>query len=59
MSALFLLVAVSLAVALFFLGAFIWSVRSDQYEDEEGAAMRMLYDNEMVSDKNINNKPIV
>jgi cbb3-type cytochrome oxidase maturation protein len=46
MSALYLLVTVSIAVAGFFLGAFIWSVKSDQYEDKKGAAMRMLYDDE-------------
>lgn len=45
MSALYILVLASLVVAAFFLYAFIWSVRSDQYDDKEGAAMRMLYDN--------------
>lgn len=44
MSALYLLVGVSIVVAGFFLGAFIWSVRSDQYEDKKGAAMRILFD---------------
>lgn len=47
MSALYLLVIASIAVASVFLGAFIWSVRSDQYEDREGSAMRMLYDDEL------------
>jgi cbb3-type cytochrome oxidase maturation protein len=47
MSALYLLVAVSIAVAGFFLAAFIWSVRNDQYEDKKGASMRMLYDDEL------------
>jgi cbb3-type cytochrome oxidase maturation protein len=47
MSALFILVIVSIAVASFFLGAFIWSVRSNQYEDQKGASMRMLYDDEI------------
>ncbi len=47
MSALYLLVGVSIAVAGFFLGAFIWSVKSDQYEDKKGAAMRILFDDEI------------
>lgn len=47
MSALFILVAVSIVVAASFLGAFIWSVKTDQYEDGEGASMRMLYDDEI------------
>jgi len=46
MSALYVLVIVSIFVAAIFLAAFIWSIRSDQYEDQQGAAMRMLYDNE-------------
>lgn len=47
MSALFLLVIVSIAVAGFFLAAFIWSVKNDQYEDKKGAAMRILFDDEI------------
>jgi cbb3-type cytochrome oxidase maturation protein len=45
-SALFLLVGVSIAIAGFFLAAFIWSVKSDQYEDKKGASLRILYDDE-------------
>jgi cbb3-type cytochrome oxidase maturation protein len=44
MSALFLLVIASICVAALFLGAFIWSIKNDQYEDQEGAAMRILFD---------------
>jgi cbb3-type cytochrome oxidase maturation protein len=53
MSAFYLLVLASIAVAVTFLFAFIWSVRSNQYEDRKGAAMRMLYDNDtdQLSDK--------
>ena len=47
MSALFILVIASILVAGFFLAAFIWTVRSDQYEDQKGASMRMLYDNDV------------
>ncbi len=47
MSALFVLVIVSIVVAGLFLGAFIWSVSTDQYEDREGAARRMLLDDEL------------
>ncbi len=46
MSALFLLVSISIAVAGFFLAAFIWSVKTDQYEDKKGSSLRMLYDDE-------------
>lgn len=46
MSAIYILILVSLFVAIAFLVAFIWSVKSNQYEDQQGAAMRILYDNE-------------
>ncbi len=46
MSALYLLIGVSIGVAGFFLAAFIWSVKNDQYEDKKGASLRMLYDDE-------------
>jgi len=49
--ALFLVLIVSLIVAGFFLGGFIWSVRNDQFEDRQGAAMRMLYDDEPTAAK--------
>ncbi len=51
MSAFFVLVAVSILVAGGFLGAFVWSVKNDQYEDKQGAAMRILYDDDMQNDK--------
>lgn len=44
MTALFFVLIVSLLVAGFFLGGFLWSVKKDQFEDKEGAAMRMLHD---------------
>jgi cbb3-type cytochrome oxidase maturation protein len=44
MSALYLLIIASIVVAGCFLGAFIWSVRSNQYEDQKGSALRILFD---------------
>ena len=44
MSVIILLIFVSLMVGLFFLGAFIWSVRAGQYEDTVTPAMRVLMD---------------
>jgi cbb3-type cytochrome oxidase maturation protein len=52
MSALIVLVIVSIAVAGLFLGAFIWSVNSDQYDDKEGAAMRILFDDNKTTSQN-------
>ena len=50
MSALYILVIVSICVAGTFLAAFIWSVKDNQYEDQKGASMRMLYDDEFQKD---------
>jgi cbb3-type cytochrome oxidase maturation protein len=44
MSVIIILILASLTVGLIFLGAFIWSVRSGQYEDTLTPAMRMLTD---------------
>ncbi len=44
MSAIFLLIGASLLVALGFLGAFIWSIKSGQYEDDYSPGVRMLKD---------------
>ena len=49
MSVILLLIGASLVVALFFLGAFIWSIKSGQYEDDYTPSVRMLFDNEKFS----------
>jgi cbb3-type cytochrome oxidase maturation protein len=44
MSVVIILMLASLAVGLVFVGAFIWSVRSGQYEDTLTPSMRVLMD---------------
>ena len=44
MKILLALIAVSLLVALGFLAAFFWAVKSGQYEDEYTPSIRMLFD---------------
>ena len=44
MNIIFLLIIVSLIVALGFLAAFIWAVKSGQYEDDYTPSVRMLFD---------------
>ncbi len=51
MTIIFLLIAISLLVALTFLGAFLWAVRSGQYEDTYTPAVRMLFDEEITQEK--------
>lgn len=51
MSVILLLIGASLLVALLFLGAFIWSIKSGQYEDDYTPSVRMLFDNNTVNNK--------
>ncbi len=44
MSVIILLILASLAVALLFLGGFIWAVRSGQFDDTLTPSMRVLMD---------------
>ena len=46
MSVILILILASLAVALAFLGGFIWAVRSGQFEDTCTPAMRILNEDE-------------
>jgi len=51
MSVIFLLIPLSIVIALCFLGAFIWAVRSGQYEDTCTPSMRLLLEEKRVGDK--------
>lgn len=44
MSVMIILLGASLIVALIFLGAFIWSVRAGQYEDDFSPAHKILFE---------------
>lgn len=44
MGVIFVLIIISLIVALGFLAAFLWAVRSGQYEDDYTPSMRILLD---------------
>ena len=46
MNALWVLIPISLGLGLLGLGAFFWSMRSNQYEDLAGAAERILFDDD-------------
>ena len=48
MTIIFLLIGISLLVALTFLGAFLWAVRSGQYDDDYTPSVRMLFEEEEV-----------
>jgi cbb3-type cytochrome oxidase maturation protein len=46
MSGLLYLIPAALFLGLLGLGAFLWSLRSGQFEDLDGAAERILFDDE-------------
>ena len=46
MNALIYLIPIALFLGLVGLGAFLWSLRAGQYEDLDGAAERILFDDD-------------
>ena len=50
MNIFYLLIGVSLLAALIFLGAFIWAVKTGQFDDNETPSIRMLFDDEPKKD---------
>ncbi len=52
MNIFYLLIGASLLAALIFLAAFIWAVRTGQFDDNETPPYRMLFDDEPVEEEN-------
>ncbi len=50
MSIIYMLLAISVFVALVFFAAFIFSVKEGQYDDTYTPSVRMLFDDEIVKD---------
>ncbi len=46
MSVMILHIVVSLIIALGFLGAFIWAIKTNQYEDDYSPSVRILFDDQ-------------
>lgn len=51
MNIIYMLLAISLLVAVIFFAAFIYSVRSGQYDDTYTPSVRMLFEDELVKEK--------
>ncbi|MBT2162594.1 cbb3-type cytochrome oxidase assembly protein CcoS [Zobellia barbeyronii] len=51
MSVIFVLLAISILIAVIFFIAFIVSVKSGQYDDSYTPSVRMLFDDELVKTK--------
>ncbi len=50
MSVIFVLIGFSSFVAILFLAAYIWSVKTGQYDDNHTPSIRILFDNETKKD---------
>ncbi|HET6225843.1 MAG TPA: cbb3-type cytochrome oxidase assembly protein CcoS [Bacteroidia bacterium] len=55
MSALFVLIGISLCVAVGFLCAFLWAMNKGQYDDDYTPSVRILFEDE-TADKKIKNQ---
>jgi cbb3-type cytochrome oxidase maturation protein len=44
---------VSLIIALFFLFSFLWATKNGQYDDDYTPSVRMLFDDEEISNETI------
>jgi cbb3-type cytochrome oxidase maturation protein len=51
LSVIFLLIGFSLLVAIIFLIAFLWNIKTGQYEDEYTPSVRILFEDEVVGEK--------
>jgi cbb3-type cytochrome oxidase maturation protein len=49
MTAMYMLIAFSLVIATGFVLAFVWAIRSGQYDDKYTPSVRVLFDDERLS----------
>lgn len=53
MTGLLLLIPLAIMLGLLALGGFLWALRSGQYEDMQGAAERILLDDDLTPIKDV------
>jgi cbb3-type cytochrome oxidase maturation protein len=51
MSVIYLLISISIFVAIGFFIAFVFAVKSGQYDDDYTPSVRMLFDDELIKSK--------
>jgi len=56
MSVIYMLISISIVVAVVFLYFFIRAVRTGQYDDDYTPSVRMLFDDELVKEKKSESK---
>lgn len=48
MGMIYIMLIVSLVLALFFLVSYLWATKTGQYEDDYSPSVRILYDEEII-----------
>jgi cbb3-type cytochrome oxidase maturation protein len=49
MGIIYIMLIVSLVIALFFLGSFLWAIKTGQYEDDYTPSVRILFEDELIN----------
>jgi cbb3-type cytochrome oxidase maturation protein len=52
MGMIYIMLIVSLIVALFFLGSFFWATKTGQFDDDYTPSVRILFDDEISQQSN-------
>lgn len=55
MEIIYILIGISISVAIIFLAAFYWAVKSGQFDDDYTPSVRMLFE-DTINDKEINSQ---
>lgn len=53
MSVMIIHIVVSLLIALGFLAAFIWAIKTNQYDDDYSPSVRILFDDQKSTKQNL------
>ena len=56
MGVIYLLIGVSIVLAIVFLSFFLWASKSGQFDDDYTPSIRMLFDDEIKTEEQLNNK---
>jgi cbb3-type cytochrome oxidase maturation protein len=56
MAIIYILIGISMLLALIFLGAFFWASKSGQFEDDHTPSIRMLFENRNSSEQDGNSE---
>ncbi len=56
MGIIYIMLIVSLVIALFFLGSFLWAIKNGQYEDDYTPSVRILFDDELINNNQNKNE---